>query len=156
MNSLNVKKGDTVIVLAGKDKGKKGKVLTSNPKNETVTVEGINIVTKNVKPRGAQNPGGMQKTPGNTHVSNVMLVCPACGQPTRIAHKIEGKDSFRACKKCLALVDKAAKAAETKKKPAKKAKAAETAEVKTEEAEVKPKKAAKSVKKADKKAEEKA
>lgn len=168
MNSLNVKRGDTVVVLTGKDKGKKGKVLTANPTNETVTVEGINIVTKHVKPRGAQNPGGMQKVPGNVHVSNVMLVCPSCSKPTRIAHMTEAGERARTCKKCGAAIDKVAKAeakkpakksaaksddaaTETKKKPARKAKVAEetAAPAAAPEAE-KPVKAAKTAKKTEK------
>ena len=165
MNNLNVKRGDIVVVLTGKDKGKKGKILTADPKNESVTVEDVNIVTKHVKPRGAQKPGGMQKTPGNIHVSNVMLVCPACSKPTRIGHKLAGEENLRVCKKCGAAIDKTAKAAEvkksakkaadggadTKKKPAKKVKAetAETAKADTITTE-KPKKTATAVKKADK------
>lgn len=167
MNSLNVKRGDTVIVLTGKDKGKRGKVLTANPGNETVTVEGINIVTKHVKPRGAQKPGGMQKVPGNIHVSNVMLVCPSCSKPTRIAHMTEAGEKTRACKKCGAGVERDAKAvdkkpakkpakavdtvAETKKKPARKAKTAEdaVAPVAANDAE-KPAKAVKAAKKTEK------
>lgn len=178
MNSLNVKRGDTVIVLTGKDSGKKGKVLTANPSKETVTVEGINIVTKHVKPRGAQKPGGMQKVPGNTHVSNVMLVCPSCSKTTRIAHTIIEEDgkkkSVRTCKKCGAFVDKAAKAsdakkavkktakaedtaADTKKKPAKKVKKTEDASTAPEAAKAeKPKKTAEKPAEQTEKAEDKA
>ena len=165
MNNLNVRRGDIVVVLTGKDKGKKGKILTASPKNESVTVEGINMVTKHVKPRGAQKPGGMQKTPGNTHVSNVMLICPACSKSTRIAHTIVGDENLRTCKKCGAAIDKTAKASEakkaakktvkadaadTKKKPARKAKAEDTAETVTADTKTteKPKKATKADKEA--------
>lgn len=123
MKSLNVKKGDHVIVLAGKDKGKKGAVLTASPANETVKVEGVNVVTKHVKPRGAQQPGGMQTEPGNIHVSNVQIVCPDCGKPTRVGHQVIDGKKARVCKHCGASLDKEAKAAVKKeKKTAKRAK----------------------------------
>lgn len=126
MNSLHVKKGDNVIVLAGKDKGKKGTVLVCSPKNETVKVEGVNVVTKHVKPRGPQHPGGMQTEPGNIHVSNVQVVCPDCGKPTRVAHAtVDGKKA-RVCKHCGSSLDKESKAAVKKeKKTAKRAKKTE-------------------------------
>lgn len=127
MKSLNVKKGDHVIVLAGKDKGKKGTVLVASPVKETVKVEGINVVTKHVKPRGAQQPGGMQTEPGNIHVSNVQIVCPDCGKPTRVGHVIENGKKARVCKHCGASLDKEAKAAVKKeKKAAKRAKKTDT------------------------------
>lgn len=132
MNSLNVKKGDNVIVLAGQDKGKKGTVISASPKNETVRVEGVNVVTKHVKPRGAQQPGGMMKEAGNIHVSNVQIICPDCGKPTRVEHAIVDGKKARVCKKCGASLDKQAKAAVKKeKKVAKKTK--KTEEVPAEE-----------------------
>lgn len=121
MNSLNVKKGDHVIVLTGKDKGKKGTVISASPKNETVVVEGVNIITKHVKPRNAQTPGGIQKEPGNIHVSNVQIVCPDCGKPTRVGYVIADGKKTRVCKHCGASLDKAGKA-KKEKKPARKAK----------------------------------
>ena len=123
MNGLNVKKGDNVLVLAGQDKGKKGTVISASPKAQTVRVEGVNVVTKHVKPRGAQNPGGIMKEPGNIHVSNVQVICPDCGKPTRVAHAIVDGKKARVCKHCGASLDKQAKAAVKKeKKAAKKAK----------------------------------
>ena len=90
MKKLHVKKGDTVVVLSGKDKGKQGKVLEVSPKEGKVIVERINMVTKHVKPRRAGDPGGIVK---------VMLVCPKCGKPTRIAHKVLNDGSKeRVCK----------------------------------------------------------
>ena len=100
MNSLNVKKGDNVIVLAGQDKGKKGTVISASPKNQMVRVEGVNTVTKHVKPRGPQNPGGIMKEPGNIHVSNVQIICPDCGKPTRVGHAIVDGKKARVCKHC--------------------------------------------------------
>ena len=99
MNKINVKKGDTVIVLSGKDKGKKGKVLAVSPAEQKVIVEGINMVTKHVKPRRMGEPGGIVKAEGAMYASKVQLVCPRCGKPTRIGHKILADGSkVRMCK----------------------------------------------------------
>ena len=88
MNKLHVKKGDTVIVLSGKDKGKQGKVLEVSPKEGKVIVDHVNMMTKHVKPRKMGDPGGIVKAEGAMYASKVMLVCPKCGKPTRIAHKV--------------------------------------------------------------------
>ncbi len=88
MNKLHVKKGDTVVILSGKDNGKQGKVLEVSPKEQKVIVEGCNMVTKHVKPRRAGENGGIVKAEGALYASKVMLVCPKCGKPTRLAHKI--------------------------------------------------------------------
>ena len=88
VNKLHVKKGDTVVVLSGKDKGKKGKVLEVSPKERKVIVENVNMVTKHVKPRKMGDQGGIVKAEGAMYACKVMLVCPKCGKPTRIAHKI--------------------------------------------------------------------
>ena len=150
MNSLNVKKGDNVIVLAGQDKGKKGTVISASPKTETVRVEGVNVVTKHVKPRGPQNPGGIMKEPGNIHVSNVQVICPDCGKPTRVAHAIVDGKKARVCKHCGASLDKQAKAAVKKdKKVAKKAKKEADTAPEAAEAEVSAKKPARKAKKAE-------
>ena len=100
MNKIHVKKGDTVIVLSGKDKGKKGKVLAVSPAEQKVIVEGINMVTKHVKPRRMGEPGGIVKAEGAMYASKVQLVCPKCGQPTRVGHVIEDGKKLRVCKKC--------------------------------------------------------
>lgn len=103
MNKLHIKKDDTVVVLSGKDTGKQGKVLQTAPKEQKVIVEGINMVTKHVKPRRAGEPGGIIKAEGALYASKVMLVCPSCNKPTRIAHKILADGTkMRACKKCKA------------------------------------------------------
>ena len=150
MNSLNVKKGDNVIVLAGQDNGKKGTVISASPKTQTVRVEGVNVVTKHVKPRGPQNPGGIMKEPGNIHVSNVQVICPDCGKPTRVAHAIVDGKKARVCKHCGASLDKQAKAAVKKdKKVAKKAKKEADTAPEAAEAEVSAKKPAKKAKKAE-------
>ena len=104
MNSLNVKKGDTVVVISGKDKGKKGKIMVAQPEDERVIVQGAAMVTRHVKPRKQGQPGGRIEKEGTIHVSNVMLVCPKCGKATRVGHKqgeIDGhKTAIRVCKKC--------------------------------------------------------
>ena len=147
---MNVKKGDNVIVLAGQDKGKKGTVISASPKTQTVRVEGVNVVTKHVKPRGPQNPGGIMKEPGNIHVSIVQVICPDCGKPTRVAHAIVDGKKARVCKHCGASLDKQAKAAVKKdKKVAKKAKKEADTAPEAAEAEVSAKKPARKAKKAE-------
>ena len=120
---MEIKKGDTVVMLTGKDKGKKGTVIKASPAEKKVVVEGLNMVVKHMKPRGANQPGGKVNQAAAVDVSNVMLVCPVCGMPTKLAHdKAEGKN-VRKCKKCGAIID--GKTA-TKKSTAKKATAKKT------------------------------
>ena len=98
---LHVRKGDNVIVLSGKDKGKKGKVLSVIPKSGKVIVEGVAMATKHKKPRSQADVGGIlhQETP--IYACKVMHVCDTCGQPTRIARKVLDDGSIvRVCKKC--------------------------------------------------------
>jgi large subunit ribosomal protein L24 len=113
MNSLNVKKGDTVVVISGKDKGKKGKIMVAQPDDERVIVQGPAMVTRHIKPRKQGQPGGRIEKEGPIHASNVMLVCPKCDKPTRIAHKLKEVEisgekkqkSVRVCKKCGKVID---------------------------------------------------
>ena len=105
MNSLNVKKGDTVVVISGKDKGKKGKIMVAQPEDERVIVQGAAMVTRHVKPRKQGQPGGRIEKEGPIHASNVMLVCPKCGKPTRVGHTVIDGEKVRACKKCGAAID---------------------------------------------------
>lgn len=86
--NVHVKTGDTVVILSGKDKGKKGKVLAVSPKEGKVIVEGCNMIKKHVKPRRMGEQGGIVDAEGAMYSSKVMLVCPKCGKPTRVAHKI--------------------------------------------------------------------
>lgn len=99
MNSLHVKTGDTVVILSGKDKGKKGKVLQASPKEQKVIVEGLNKVTKHVKPRRQGEAGGLIQAEGALYACKVMAVCPKCGKPTRPGHKLlsDGK-KVRVCR----------------------------------------------------------
>lgn len=107
--ALNVKKGDTVVVIAGKDKGKTGKVLVAMPADNSVVVAGVNIIAKHKKPRSAQDKGGIIKKENKIDASNVQVICPVCGKATRIAHKeVDGKMA-RICKKCGANLDVVAK-----------------------------------------------
>ena len=100
-NKIHVKTGDTVIVLNGKDRGKKGKVLQVSPKEGKVIVEGINMVTKHVKPRKMGEEGGIVKAEGAMYACKVEIVCPRCGKPTRVGHKVHDDGTKeRICKKC--------------------------------------------------------
>lgn len=99
MNKLHVRTGDTVVILSGKDKGKKGKVLEVSPKEQKVIVEGLSIVTKHVKPTRVGQQGGIVKAESPIYACKVMAVCPKCGNPTRLAHKIEADGTkTRVCK----------------------------------------------------------
>ena len=111
---MHVKTKDTVIVISGKDKGKKGKITAAFPKLNRVTVEGVNVVTKHQKSRNAMQPGGIIHKDMPIDASNVMLVCPKCGKATRVAHKVErvagengktNRSMIRICKKCGAEID---------------------------------------------------
>lgn len=125
MAKLSVKKGDNVLVIAGKDKGKSGKILVSYPKDNRVLVEKVNIVTKAKKPKSAQEKGGIFKEEAPIDVSNVMVICPACGKATRVAHAVVDGKKVRVCKKCEASLD-VAKAKKVAKKEKSKAKAEKT------------------------------
>ena len=98
--AMNIKKGDTVIVLSGKDKGKKGKVQSTIPKESKVVVEGVNMVTCHTKPRRQGEEGGIVRREAALYASKVQVVCPKCGKGTRVAHKIEGGKKSRVCKHC--------------------------------------------------------
>ena len=111
---MHVKSNDQVVVISGKDKGKKGKITTAFPKTGRVTVEGVNVVTKHQKARNAMQPGGIVHKDLPIDASNVMLVCPKCGKATRVAHKVttvtneagkQQRKMIRVCKKCQAEID---------------------------------------------------
>jgi large subunit ribosomal protein L24 len=98
---MNVKKGDTIVVLSGKDKGKQGKVLKSDPKGGKVIVEGVNVAMKHRKPRKQGEEGGIVKMETPIYACKVMLVCPKCGKPTRPAFRIlDDGSKARVCRKC--------------------------------------------------------
>ena len=101
MNNVHVETGDTVQILSGKDRGKQGKVMAVSPKEGKVIVEKCNMVTKHVKPRRMGETGGIVKAEGAMYACKVQIVCPHCGKPTRVAHKIlEDGSKERICKKC--------------------------------------------------------
>ncbi len=122
MSSMRVKKGDTVQMLAGKDRGKQGRVIEARPRERRVIVENLNLVKRHTKPRpmsDASRMGGTQMTPGGViekasavPISNVMLVCPTCNRPTRIGmttKEVKGREvRVRVCKRvdCLQEIDK--------------------------------------------------
>ncbi|MCQ2485505.1 MAG: 50S ribosomal protein L24 [Clostridia bacterium] len=105
-NKVHVKTGDTVIVINGKDRGAKGKVLQVAPSEGKVIVEGVNIVTKHVKPKQMGEQGGLVKAESALYADKVQLVCPKCGKAVRVGHVIEEKGGkktkMRVCKKCNA------------------------------------------------------
>ena len=101
MNSLFVRKGDNVVVLSGKDKGKRGRVIATMPKQGKLLVEGVNVVSRHMKPRGGTDPGGIRKKESPLYSCKVMCICPGCKKPTRIAHSVSASgDKARVCKKC--------------------------------------------------------
>lgn len=109
---MNIKKNDTVIVLSGKDKGKKGKVLVAMPSENKVIVEGVNMATCHVKARKQGEESGIIRKEIPLRADKAMLVCPKCGKPTRVGHKLVHSDrknkdvNVRACKKCGEILDK--------------------------------------------------
>lgn len=102
---LHVKKGDTVQILSGKDKGKQGKIISAQPDKAKVVVEGINKVKRHSKPSMKVPQGGIISKEMPLHVCKVQLVCPACNKPTRIAHKLQAGKNARVCKKCGEVID---------------------------------------------------
>ena len=105
MNKVHVKTGDTVVVINGKNRGARGKVLEVSPSENKVIVEGVNIVTKHVKPKQMGEQGGLLKAESALYADKVQLICPKCGRPTRTGSKVNAKGKkVRVCKKadCLA------------------------------------------------------
>ena len=103
---MHIRSKDTVVVMTGKDKGSKGKVLEAFPKTGKIVVEGVAIATKHQKPRQQGVPGGIIKKEAAIDASNVMLVCPKCGKGTRIGYSVlENGTKVRVCKKCGANIE---------------------------------------------------
>lgn len=120
MANLFVKKGDKVLVITGKDKGKTANVLEVSPSDNKVLVDGVNVVSKHQKPRSQEDKGGIIKKNAPIEASNVMVVCPSCDKATRVKHnEIEGK-KVRVCSKCGASLDKTVKKAKKSEKTAEK------------------------------------
>lgn len=108
---MKIKKGDTVLIITGKDRGKQGTVSRAMPQDNKVIVEGLNIVKKHVRPQGQTRQGGVIEKAMPIHVSNTMLVCTECGEPTRVAldRRPMGSDQklrpVRVCKKCQKVIE---------------------------------------------------
>ena len=103
---FKIRKGDTVMVISGKDKGKTGKVLQVAANQPSVFVEKLNLIKKHVRPSKASK-GGILEKEGGLYVSKVMVVCPQCGKPTRIGLRaIDGGRKLRYCKKCDEIIEK--------------------------------------------------
>lgn len=105
-SSMSIRKGDKVQVIAGKDKGKESRVLRAFPEKQRLVVEHVNMIKKHQRPSQRQPQGGILEVEGTIHVSNVMLVCPSCGQTTRLARRREDGQRVRVCKKCGNDIDK--------------------------------------------------
>lgn len=105
MSKLNVKKDDTVVIIAGKDKGKQGKIMAAMPDKGRVVVQNANMIVCHTKPRKQGEQGGRINKEGSINASNVMLVCPKCSKATRVGHAFEGDKKVRVCKKCGKNID---------------------------------------------------
>lgn len=104
---MHVKNGDTVIVVSGKEKGKTGKVLKVIPKTNKVVIEGINMITKHMKPQGATNPGGIIQREGALNASKVMYYCDKDKKGVKVGHKfLDNGKKVRFCRKCGEVLDK--------------------------------------------------
>ena len=106
MTKMSIRTGDKVKIIAGKDKGKEGKVLSVLPYKERVLVERTNMMKKATRPTQKNPKGGILEIEAPMHVSNVMLLCPSCGQPTRVGRRREDGSRIRVCKKCGQDIDK--------------------------------------------------
>ena len=106
--TISIRKGDTVRVLSGRDAGKSGRVLSVNPRKNTLIVEHANIIKRHTRPNPAKNiKGGIVEKEGPVHASNVQIVCSGCGKHARIGHQtLPSGTKVRACKRCGATLDK--------------------------------------------------
>jgi large subunit ribosomal protein L24 len=102
-----IRRNDTVVVTAGKDRGKRGRVLRLLPLTNRVVIEGVNMIKRHTRPNPQRNvQGGILEREGAMHASNVQLVCPECGKMTRVGHRIDGDRKVRICRKCEGVVDR--------------------------------------------------
>lgn len=97
---MKIKKGDTVLIISGKDRVKRGKVLDVFPKEHKLVVENANLMKKHVKPKKQGEKGQVVEVPSKVSISNVKLVCPKCGKPARVGYKMIENKKYRVCKKC--------------------------------------------------------
>ena len=105
--TVSIRKGDQVRVIAGRDKGKSGRVLSVNPEKRVATVEHVNLLKRHTRPNPAkQIKGGIVEREGRIHLSNLQLVCAGCGKPTRVGHSfLADQTKVRACRRCGATLD---------------------------------------------------
>ena len=103
---LNIKKNDTVLVISGREKGKKGRVLSVHPLESNLLVEKVNMIKKHMKPSRKYSQGGIIEKEAPLHISNVMLLCPKCNKSTRISNsQLQDGRKVRTCKKCREVMD---------------------------------------------------
>lgn len=103
---FHIKKNDTVMVIAGKDKGKSGKVLRVVPKKDGAIVEKLNMMKRHIKPNQTNRQGGILEKESPIHISNLMLICSKCTDPTRVGYRtLDDDKKLRFCKKCNELID---------------------------------------------------
>ena len=103
---MNIKKNDKVLILTGKDRGKKGKVLQVLPQRKKVVVEGLNLILKHVRPKKQNEKGQRIQFPSPMDLSNIILICPKCSKRTRVGYKrLENKKKVRVCRKCREVID---------------------------------------------------
>jgi large subunit ribosomal protein L24 len=107
-NALAIRRNDTIVVITGKEKGKRGKVLIVLPEKQRIVVERVNFIKRHQRPTQKVRQGGIIEREGSLHVSNVMLVCSKCDRPTRVGHQVlaNGRRA-RVCRRCGEIVDKA-------------------------------------------------
>lgn len=101
---MKIKKGDNVLIIKGKDRGKVGKVIKALPKENKVVIEGLNLIKKHIKPRRQGEKGKIVEIPRPISISNVKLICSNCNKPTRVGYKFENETKYRYCKKCKQLI----------------------------------------------------
>ncbi len=97
---MKIKKGDNILVISGKDKGRTGKILKSLPRELKILVDGINLKKKHVRPKREGEKGQVVSLPAPMNISNVKLICPKCGKAVRVGYKVEKDNKQRICKKC--------------------------------------------------------
>jgi large subunit ribosomal protein L24 len=102
---LSIKKNDTVLVITGKEKGKKGRVIAVDQEDGKILIERVNVIKRHLKPSKKYTQGGIIEKEAPLHISNVMLLCPKCGKPTRIANTfLSDGEKVRTCKKCKEVI----------------------------------------------------
>jgi large subunit ribosomal protein L24 len=99
---MKIRKSDQVQIIAGKDRGKRGKILRTLPKEDKVIVENLNLVKRHKRPRKSGEKGQRVEVPAPVDISNVMIICPHCGKPARVGYKVTANNKHRVCKKCKA------------------------------------------------------